>query len=518
MHPMPAFLQDIRVAFRALTPTTSSFNGTKHSHKVKRGRLRGSSKTWICKEMRSPLEAHIEVLAQEFFRLIIPHQNQTRHLHDPALKTHFILSEEVSGYRELPENQPDNFSNGTFQGLGQILFLSMFLQEIDFKNGNIGLDNQNRVIKIDGDWCFAEERCKEIEIEKRKAFGKALTEPCKFDITADNIASLPLPKGFYSYNWLDLVLQGTKHPKSNIINPFTLMHSEQFRAEVNQAILKICLLPNAFTALFVDNYIEAGGQKYIDLLKRRRSALIAAAYQLPSFATYLHSAQAEQDMQQLQNHLATFKVNDNKLVLPAQRQSQINSMITENFKHLKSTLQINSDNAVLNKTKLLQLLSKIEATKASPHDVEMTKFVDNAKEAIQLAKTEKALAFLQAKLQSTLSLLDGNRELLAVKNKIDHFRTNACWYSIGMNKKAVRIEQALCSIPVEQRSHLISGPQNAVQEALASHRYFNQPYTNHIGLINKKVAANAYKELNSAFFTQPASSEQSSSAITVLTK
>lgn len=111
------------------------------------------------------------------------------------------------------------------QALGQVLVVAMFLQETDLKNGNIGLDDQSRVAKIDGDWCFSEGRIKN-----------------KYGLTPSAIASLPYPKDFHAFNWLDLVKEGIASPTSEIVNP-ELRHPElrnapQFQAEVNQAIMK----------------------------------------------------------------------------------------------------------------------------------------------------------------------------------------------------------------------------------------------------------------------------------------
>lgn len=108
-------LKDIRTEF---TPAVSAHvsSSAAFSHNISRGTLNGSNKTWIKKEIRKPNLAKSEILAQEFFRLIIPHQVETRLFENTALGTHYILSEEVPGYKKLPRNEGANFSNGVYTG------------------------------------------------------------------------------------------------------------------------------------------------------------------------------------------------------------------------------------------------------------------------------------------------------------------------------------------------------------------------------------------------------------------
>ena len=71
--------------------------------------------------MESGSVASLEVLAQEFFRLIAPSQPETRIACHPNLNTFFVLSEEIIGYKPLPTNSPKKFTQGSYPGLGQIM-------------------------------------------------------------------------------------------------------------------------------------------------------------------------------------------------------------------------------------------------------------------------------------------------------------------------------------------------------------------------------------------------------------
>src|SRR3990167_11207778 len=97
-----------------VSPEASDFGDTLRSHTVVRGKLAGSDKTWILKEMvdtqnnnePQPTDARLELISQEFFRLIISGQPETRLINtNPP----YILSQEVPGYKPIPdrqENQP----------------------------------------------------------------------------------------------------------------------------------------------------------------------------------------------------------------------------------------------------------------------------------------------------------------------------------------------------------------------------------------------------------------------------
>ncbi|HRD71353.1 MAG TPA: hypothetical protein PK657_14565 [Legionella sp.] len=274
-----------------------------YQHDVCRGTLIDTGDTtWVRKKIAEEANARIELLAQEFFRLIIPHQPITRIAKDSSVKPdiYYILSEEIKNYQNLPLNQPGNFANNTFTGLGQALVVSMFLEEIDLKNGNIGINKNGQVVKIDGEWCFAEFFNKET-----------------YELTPENIANLPYPinysSGFYAYNWLDLINQNVFNPTSFIVNP-SLSTAPQFRNEVNQALLKICIIPDRFIDRFVDTYTCIQNTRYKEFFKRRRTQLQISALQNPSFWAYLTTEGAIQAAEQMIDHMKNFATTGTPII------------------------------------------------------------------------------------------------------------------------------------------------------------------------------------------------------------
>lgn len=475
---------------------------TAFSHVISRGVLLGSQKTWVKKETRNPNVAKIEIIAQEFFRLIIPHQPETRLMYNPVTGVHYILSEEVVGYHKLPKT-PQNFENGLFTGLGQVLVISMFLQEIDLKNGNIGIDAKGNVIKIDGDWCFSEGR----------------HDKYQYDLTPQAIDALPYPKDFDAYNWLDIIQQGIKNPKSNIVN-FDLANAPQFRNEVNQALLKICLLPDSTIEYFVDAYIPAGGQRFINSIKNRREKLTASAIQNASFQAYLKSTQTEESTQSLIDQITSFVTNGNKLMLPdfhANQQSiketkeRLNAICEKanqeqlnqhknacsGFFYNPTTVndeQINKDPmTVANSsnvstkelsanTKFIQAfidtninnaLYKIYGCRINDDDTMLINYVNEKRKLAKTSSTEEKILILD-ELENTLSSVN-SPQMIATKEATKSLRDHNHFWTTGKIEKAERIEKALSATQLEQRRYVITEQSpNKVQEALASHRHFGR--------------------------------------------
>ena len=284
------------IDIRTLQKIPSKISG-KYSHTVTKGLLPGSSKTWYAKEMESPKVARIELLAQEFFRLIIPTQPETRIARNPKTNTYYILSEEVPGYRNLPTNKKQEFTKGTYFGLGQVSFLAAFLQEIDLKNGNICLNDKNQVIKIDGDWCFAGIRDRNYQYVPK-------------GLSAALLHSLPYLKEMYAYNWLDVIEERCSYGNSLIVDT-ALSKAPHFRNEVNQAILKTLLLPNNYIKSFVDAFIPVGSDanRFITYLQERQEELKAIALKDTSFQNYLLSPAAQNDIRDHFIHMKEFVVH-----------------------------------------------------------------------------------------------------------------------------------------------------------------------------------------------------------------
>ena len=299
--------------------TTHLHSDIQSRHPVIQGQLDGSSEVWFRKEMPNAMDAQIELLAQEFFRLIIPTQQESRIIRDHATGTFYILSQAVPGFQPLPQNQASKFINGTYTGLGQVLLCAMFLEEADLKNGNVGINNVGGVTKIDGDWCFSEGRYQG-----------------NYQITPEAIASLPYLKDYRVYNWLDIIISEIHFKESHIIN-HAISNAPQFRHEVNQAILKISVLPDSFIHAFVKTYIPTETQRYSRLIISRRETLIKSALKNDSFIKYLNTANARQDIQSIEHQMAVFQANGNQKIIPAKLHQKLHLNLEKAFAMLRAS-------------------------------------------------------------------------------------------------------------------------------------------------------------------------------------
>lgn len=254
-------------------------NNAQGNHRIRRGKLAGNEHLWYCKDMESRDVAYEEILAQEFFRLILPRQPQTYLAVDPDTKVFYILSQQIPNFTPLPHGRQDDFRKGFFKGLGQVSFLAHFIQEIDFKNGNVGCDNEGNVFKVDGDCCF-------VEFDRN-------VDRKDFLITKNSIKQLPAPNGFYAYNWLDYIQAEQSNQQSKIL-PADIAEYAFIRQEIHQAMLSVALIPPQFLSDLVDSYFPYGEQRYLNLLLDRQQQLIAHLQQNKPFQLFLQSAKAQQ--------------------------------------------------------------------------------------------------------------------------------------------------------------------------------------------------------------------------------
>lgn len=271
-------------------------NGVKHCHKLALTTYEGSQ--WFVKEFSHPAHAKWEAIAQEIFRLFLPNQPRTRIARDPDTNVHYVLSENIPGYRQLPSlSSPEiaAFTSGKYHGLGGVLILSLFLQEVDLKNGNIGLNDRNQVIKIDSEWCFA-------SLQDPRRFPEQ-----KSPITPSIIQALPDPLHYFAYNWLSYQSEGRRYHLPLLENfKKALQQCPSFHTEMYQAILKILLTPTSAWQRLIDAHLEAGSEQLLHFINERQQTLQACTEQLKAYQDYLLTEDAEQIMENYPKQLDDF--------------------------------------------------------------------------------------------------------------------------------------------------------------------------------------------------------------------
>jgi hypothetical protein len=318
--------------FQDFTATTHIPPSSKNAHDVFKGTFKGSKKVWFCKEVGSFDSAILEVIAQEFFRLVIPYQPETRLACDESNGIYYILSEEVENFNtsEL------NFRKQAKIGLGQILVVAQYVEEDDLRFYNCGLDNQNRVIKVDGGLCFSG------------------NEQRQFNLSAAAIDQLPFPVDSQPNNWLDIVKSGKRHAGSFIVSP-NLSSSPEFRNDVNLAMLKICLIPDSFILSFVDFLTDGNNKKdkFITKLLSRRDQLTKVALENPSFIAYLNTVEAKQETSKFLDCMLSFKSGRKYLF----KDFELKELVIHEFKERNRILFSNYAKKLIEKINTIMLNS-----------------------------------------------------------------------------------------------------------------------------------------------------------------
>lgn len=273
---MPVSQIDVRNFVRLRGGGKGNFN-----HRVDRGNFYKSERVWFRKEMAYEATARREVLAQEFLRLIIPRQPVTRLGINPKHNTFFVLSEEVLGFKALPTGQHDKFLQGTITGIGEVLLCAAYVHDVDPKNGNVGLNSNNEVIKIDGDWCFAHIASPADYLYRNRA------------LTTQLIQALPYPHHYYAYHWLDVRVEGVSRLYSRIINT-RFSTNDVIRGEINHAILRLLLVPDNFLEQLVINVLSSPllQEQHLSFLQLRREELKHSAMADSSFISFLDTEDA----------------------------------------------------------------------------------------------------------------------------------------------------------------------------------------------------------------------------------
>ena len=151
--------------------------------------------------------------------------------------------------------------------------------------------------------------------------------------------------------------------------------------------------------------------------------------------------------------------------------------------------------------------------KVNDHDTQMDEFLDACDQWKKGENTEEQVKSLNhqiANMQTAIRGLDSieNREVKALIQKFD--TRNKLW-TIGMDRKARRIETSLISIPIMERAQLLQSKHSSVTsllEAIASHRLsvFTKT-TNEKGQVIADNASNTFKEFKEKFNTAIAARE-----------
>ncbi|MES2142726.1 MAG: hypothetical protein V4471_07605 [Pseudomonadota bacterium] len=269
---------------------------------------------WVLKDLaKNYSEATEETVAQEFFRLICPFYPKTRWA---AEKGHYyVLSKEIPEFNPLFFLEPKNYyliENESIKGLASAQILALLLGEVDFKAGNVGVDSNGNIIKIDGGLCFP---------KQKKGYWSLLVGK-NLAFTQEDIEALPAVINYQPFNWLDLFQwdaksqQSLKNPNSILLN-LPKKYLTYFEIERNKTILLICLLPDELIYYFTQNYIPTSkkADELAEIIIESKKRLEKISNKIPSFIKYRKSAQARNDIIEYVDYLKTFKTMGKNVLL-----------------------------------------------------------------------------------------------------------------------------------------------------------------------------------------------------------
>lgn len=386
---------------------------------------------WFKKHEKNPVVAQREVYAQELFRMFIPNHPKTRLALDEQRNT-YVLSQGVQGYRSLADlihNQIDGTSmlNQCFQdagdrpfgfnkinGLGDIVVMSLLMNEVDFKLGNMGIDQDMRMVKIDGDWCFA----------------KLNNFQGKFDITSEMIDQLPYPGGYEAYNWLDSISEGRRNPNPVLLGAGKM---QEFRQEVNAALLKAVLMPDLYLIVMANHHMKSrhADECYVEIAARRNQ-MRQAALANNSFRDFMLTPEAVQIKNEFMQNLDQFNMTG-KVKLVA-NQNIAHHKINEAFNNIVNGIDqkinnIHSNDKVdvknINQVSSNQVVDSIKALLKNHADFYHTKKLDNYfkvlnDETIDPDQKLARMSTIAKKENSAFSLSKESREVSDIHSLLKH--------------------------------------------------------------------------------------------------
>jgi len=231
---------------------------------------------------------YCEVLAQELLRLLFSHQPKTRLLYDNDDKVLCVISKKIANI-DKPNSK---LSPSQCFDYGGILVGILWVNDDDTHDGNYGVNEEEKIVKIDGDRAFADL----FEIELNGDDAEEVMARTNSTITKEVIDALPNLPPSYRYNtWTlwDIPAEG----------------KAEFARGINASIVKILTFPDLFLKEFISHYVpgKEGCKFFHDEVIKRRGMLLEAVRSNKSFQDYLISPQSTSDHAAYIEKLKNFK-------------------------------------------------------------------------------------------------------------------------------------------------------------------------------------------------------------------
>lgn len=155
-----------------------------------------------------------------------------------------------------------------------------------------------------------------------------------------------------------------------------------------------------------------------------------------------------------------------------------------------------------------RLKRELDSLRFGESDIQMERYLSRCDKAIMKnRKPDDVLMAIQIEKMKTVIAGLKSPENTEVRAIIDKLNQQSRFYTIGMQKKALSIDEAMANVPIEERAQFLSSNHSTVSEALkaiASHRKSPTEILNEKGQINVKKTAQAFKAFKEKFKEQMA--------------
>jgi len=285
--------------------------------------------------------AFIEVVAGEFFRLILPHsQPKTRLSYSPQLAEYGLLSSEISKFISLEyalafknkKENPKPFYFNRFKqymnhiGLGNLLIISVWLGEFDLKPDNLGWDMVRalQLYKIDHGCCLPATWTKYRFNPNCEGYYPNVEG---LQITNEVLKALPQPGPYQAFHWFHTLKEGKPTEGAcEFLDPSSvtvLQACQFFNGEMTSTLLKILLIDEGTINRFVsickmqflnihdldgslNDFINEVACDICLELNDRSIQLQTAAFENKSFLKFLETPAKEEIIDNFRAHLPNF--------------------------------------------------------------------------------------------------------------------------------------------------------------------------------------------------------------------
>jgi hypothetical protein len=284
------------------------------AEKWKNGKMQSQ---WYAKYLGEKRDETLaELLIQNAMRMVHSDQPKTRRMINITKNQRIkysILSKEILFFNDkffLKQENNESILNNSITGLAATQILALWLNEVDFKAGNVGVDERvKKVIKIDGGLSFIPLNADFSYLHQRN-----------FKITKEDLEALPNLVNYEACNWLHHI-QWNEKGYALKMQPTELdkriNQSPHFKNELYRTILRVISLPDLLIQFFTQSYIAnlADVTRFSNFIIARKQQLALAAEEIPAFNEYRQSNQARAEMLDFLNYLRTFKTMGKSFLL-----------------------------------------------------------------------------------------------------------------------------------------------------------------------------------------------------------